>query len=281
MATLLIARLVLLEAARRRLAPVVVVLTICGIALSAWGFNRIAADPSMARGTATLAALVSALVVFMAFMFTNVLALGAALVGANALGAELENGTLLSILPRPVRRAEIFAGKWLGAFGVTALFGACAVGLEIAVLWWQTAYLPPDPGKALLYLFAILAAVTLCAVAFATRLAPLTAAIAAVVLYGAAWIDGVVHAVAIVLNKDTLAQTTLAIGLIFPSDGLWRGVLNALEPAALRAAGLSGPGSAGPFAISGPPTAAFLWWSAVWFVAVALAGHAAFRARDL
>jgi hypothetical protein len=86
------------------------------------------------------------------------------------------------------------------------------------------------------------------------RMAPLTAAIVTVVFYGAAWIDGIAHLIANALGNEGVAQGTLAAGLLFPSDGLWRGALYGLEPVAMRAAGVNGAGGAGPFAVLGPPT---------------------------
>ena len=51
---------------------------------------------------------------FRLFMFSFVLALGAAFVGAPSIHNDVESGVMLAILPRPVRRSEVVLGKWLG-----------------------------------------------------------------------------------------------------------------------------------------------------------------------
>jgi ABC-type transport system involved in multi-copper enzyme maturation permease subunit len=279
MPALLIARLVVLEAVRRRLAVAAAGLTLAGIAFTGWGFAKLAQQ--LGSSSLQLAGAVSGIVILMAFMFITVLALGAALIGATALGTELENGTLLAILPRPLYRIELLAGKWLGAFGVIFIYGVFAIGLEAAIVKYTTGYAAPDPLYALAFMFAAVALVVTCAMTLSVRLAPLTAAIVTVVFYGAAWIDGIAHLIANGLNNAGVAQGTLAAGLLFPSDGLWRGALYGLEPVAMRAAGLNGAGGAGPFAVLGPPTPAFLYWCALWLALVAWIGFASFRARDV
>jgi ABC-type transport system involved in multi-copper enzyme maturation permease subunit len=279
MPTLLIARLVILEAVRRRLALAAAGLTLAGIGLTGWAFVKLAEQ--FGRSSLQLAGAVSGIVILMAFMFVTVLALGAALIGATALGTELENGTLLSIIPRPLYRIELLAGKWLGAFGVVAIYGTCAIGLEAVIVRITTGYVAPQPLFSLAFFLAIVALVVTCAMTLSVRLAPLTAAIVTVVFYGAAWIDGIAHLISSSLGNDGVAQGTLAAGLLFPSDGLWRGALFGLEPVAMRAAGVNGAGSAGPFAVLGPPPEAFLAWCVVWVLLVAWAGVASFRTRDV
>jgi ABC-type transport system involved in multi-copper enzyme maturation permease subunit len=279
MPTLLVARLVVLEAIRRRLAVAAAGMTVAGIALSGCGFNRLSAQ--FGADSLQVAGAVSGIVIFMTFMFVTVLALASALIGATALGTELDNGTLLSILPRPLHRYELLAGKWLGAFGVVFIYGAASIGLESFVIWLTTGYVAPHPLEAAFYVFAVAAVMVTVAMTLSIRVAPLTSAIVAVVLYGAAWIDGIAHLIATALKNDGVSQGTLAASLLFPTDGLWRGALHGLEPAAMLAAGLNGPGSAGPFAVLGPPTPAFLALCATWFALVIWAGTRSFQTRDV
>jgi len=166
---LLVAKLVVLEAVRRRLAVAAAGLTLAGIAFTAWGFTKLAGQ--LGASSLQLAGAVSGIVIFMAFMFVTVLALAAALIGATALGTELENGTLLSILPRPLRRVDLLAGKWLGAFGVVALYATGAVALEAAIVKVTTGYSAPQPLLAMSFIFALVALTVTCAMALSVRMA--------------------------------------------------------------------------------------------------------------
>ena len=51
--------------------------------------------------------------------------------------SEIENRTALTLLAKPVWRAEFVLGKYLGVVAVIAVFCALLTGLLLAVLWWR------------------------------------------------------------------------------------------------------------------------------------------------
>jgi hypothetical protein len=51
--------------------------------------------------------------------------------------SEIENRTALTLLAKPVWRAEFIAGKFAGLAAVAAVFCALLTGLLLAVLWWR------------------------------------------------------------------------------------------------------------------------------------------------
>jgi ABC-type transport system involved in multi-copper enzyme maturation permease subunit len=108
---LIIARLTLLEALRRRLLWALGVLTITVVALTAWGFALLVANArERAVPSLELVVAVSQLLILVAFMFSFVLAMTAAFLGAPAIAADLESGVLQAVAARPIRRAEILLG---------------------------------------------------------------------------------------------------------------------------------------------------------------------------
>jgi ABC-type transport system involved in multi-copper enzyme maturation permease subunit len=283
---LLFAGLTLRELARRRLVAAVAVLTLAIVAFTAWGMHRLAtavvdgapiAEPAI-RGTA------AGIVMLLAFLFSFVLALGAALVGAPAMAESIANGEILAVLARPVRRADVALGRWLGTVVALAIYVAVAGGIELVVVRVATGYVPPQPLVALAYLCALAAVVTTSAVALATRLPALAAGIVSALLFGLAWIGGIVQSVGLALGNQRLADAGTVVALVFPSDALWRGALFALQPAVFTAvaanANANGAG-VNPFAVTSPPPAAMLEWTLGWVVVVLVAGIASFRTRDL
>ena len=58
---------------------------------------------------------VSQVLILIAFMFSFVLAMTAAFIGAPAIGGELESGVAQAILARPLRRSDVLLGRWLGS----------------------------------------------------------------------------------------------------------------------------------------------------------------------
>jgi hypothetical protein len=85
------------------------------------------------------------------------------------------------------------------------------------------------------------------------------------------------------IGNDGLTMTGLISRLVLPTDGLWRGAVYAMEPAAvvagLRAAGRFGAGN--PFSATEGPPPAFLAWTVIWFVLVIGLTLWSFRRREL
>ncbi len=286
MNVLLFAGLTLRELARRRLVAAVAVLTLAIVAFTAWGLHRLAtavvdgapiADPGKHAAAAGI-------VIVLAFLFSFVLALGAALVGAPAMAESIANGEILAVLARPLRRSDVALGRWLGTVVALALYVAVAGGIELFVVRVTTGYVPPYPLTALAYLCALAAVVTTAAVALATRLPALAAGIVAALLFGLAWIGGIIQSIGLALGNQRLADAGTVVALVFPSDALWRGALYALQPAVFTAVAANANASGGavnPFAVTSPPPPAMLAWAFGWTIAVLVAGIAAFRTRDL
>ncbi len=285
MNVLLFAGLTLRELMRRRLVAAVAILTLVIAVFTAWGMHRLAtavvdgspiSEPAV-RATA------AAIVILLAFLFSFVVALGAALVGAPAIGESIANGEILAVLARPVRRTEVVLGRWLGTLTALIVYVAAAGGLELIVVRAMTGYVPPHPLDALAYMAGLAAVVTTAAIALATRVPALAAGIVAVMLFGLAWIGGIVEAIGIALGNERLADAGTLVALAFPSDALWRGALFNLQPAVFTAiaANANGNGNVNPFTVTSPMPNALLAWAVGWIVVVLTAGIVAFRTRDL
>ena len=66
---------------------------------------------------------VSQVLILVAFMFSFVLAMTAAFLGAPAIAADLESGVAHAMLARPIRRADLVVGRWIGL--VAIVVGLC------------------------------------------------------------------------------------------------------------------------------------------------------------
>jgi ABC-type transport system involved in multi-copper enzyme maturation permease subunit len=286
MTLLLFAGLTLRELARRRLVAAVALLTLAIVAFTAWGLHRLAtavvdgapiAEPGV-RGAA------AGIVILLAFLFSFVIALGAALVGAPAMAESIANGEILAVLARPVRRADVALGRWLGTVVALAIYVAVAGGVELFVVQLTTGYVPPQPLLALAYLCGLACVVTTAAVALATRLPGLAAGIVAALLFGLAWIGGIIESIGLALGNQRLADAGTVVALLFPTDAFWRGAVYALQPAVFATVSVSANANGAgvnPFAVTSPPPTAILAWAFGWIVVVLVAGIMAFRSRDL
>jgi hypothetical protein len=100
---LLFASLTLRELLRRRLVAAAGVLTLVIVAFTAWGMHRLATAvvDGQPIGEPAVRTAAASIVLLLAFLFSFVLALGAALVGAPAMAESIANGEILAVLARP------------------------------------------------------------------------------------------------------------------------------------------------------------------------------------
>ena len=152
-AMIVIARLTVLELVRRRVVWVLAILTLVSVTLVGLGLARLV-DLARDRGTVELSIQigVSQVLILIAFMFSFVLAMTAAFIGAPAIGGDLESGVAAAILARPLRRAEILLGRWLGCALVVAAYAAASGLLAIVVTRLVSGYGPPEPLLAIAFL---------------------------------------------------------------------------------------------------------------------------------
>ena len=283
---LVIARLTVQEASRRRLLLALVILTLLVVGFSAWGFNKIT-TVTRSDGTvlppAAVTAITSQLLIVITFMYSGVLALSAAVVAGPLISSEVESGLLLSMLARPVRRSEIVIGKWLGLAVLVAIYAAGSAFLEIAAVDWATGYVPPHPIELVLFVGAEGLALLSVGLLLSTRLSGITGGVIALVAWLMAWIAGVVGDIGVSLQNQAIENVGTISHLILPTDGLWRGAVYAMEPdvvlAALKAGGTIA--QANPFAAVDPPPVQFMAWVVVWFALMLALSVWSFRTREI
>jgi ABC-type transport system involved in multi-copper enzyme maturation permease subunit len=267
----IIAWLTIREAARRRILWVLIALTLISVAITGWGTERLA---TLARTSGTgelqIQVGVSQVLILVAFMFSFVIAMTAAFLGAPAIASDLESGVALAILARPIRRADLVVGRWLGLTLVVSGYAIASGLLEIAVVRLLTGHAPPEPWIAVVFLAAQATVLLSIALLLSTRLPAIASGAICVVLYGLAWMAGVFAGIGRVFGVDALVSVAQASRWIFPSDGLWRGVVYGLEPplVVLGATRFGAAADANPFFASSPPPVEFIVWSVIWIAAV-------------
>lgn len=282
---IVIARLTIRELVRRRVVWVLTALSILSVLLVGWGLERLV---TLAREDGVdelqIQIGVSQVLILIAFMFSFVLAMTAAFVGAPAVGGDLESGVALAVLARPIRRAEMLMGRWLGCACVvvayTVLSGLLAIGAAALV----SGYTPPEPLLALGFLSGQALVLLSLTLALGSVLPTIAAGAIAVVGFGLGWMAGVMAGIASALGIELLGQIAEVSRWLLPSDGLWRGVIYGLEPplVLLMAAGeVPELANANPFYAAAPPALAFVVWSVVWIGLVLGVAAWWFERRDL
>ncbi len=282
---LTIARVTIAETIRRRLFLALLLLTLGSIALSWWGFDQVATFQPRGEPLepAARTLLESQLLILVTFMFSFVLGISAAFIAAPMMAGDLESGVALAMLARPLRRAELVLGKWLGVVLLVAGYTIAAGVAELIVVDLATGYTPPHPVEAIAFLVAEAAILATLALALATRISAITAGVLVVGAFGAAWVLGIIGGIGAAFDNATVAAIGDASRVLVPTDGLWRGALYQLEPAAVLLAYAQAPRTAAafPFYVNAPASLAYVAWTLAWIALVLLAGLWSFRRREL
>lgn len=284
-ATVVIAGLTLREVLRRRLLWVLLGLSVVSVLFVGWAVTQLvshARDSGMDEVRITLG--VSQVLVIIAFMFSFVLAMSGAFLAAPAIATDVESGTALAMLARPISRADLVLGRWVGLSLVTGSYAVVSSLLAIAVVASVSGYVPPEPLTAVACLVGQAILTLTLALALGTRLPSMAAGAIAVACFGAAWLGGFLASVAGLLRAQAIVPTLDLVRLVLPTDLLWRGVIHGLEPSVvtLLARGVATTRSTyDPFFALQPIGVEAGLWALAWMALVLAAGVMAFGRREL
>jgi ABC-2 type transport system permease protein len=280
------AKLTIWEASRRKLLIALVLLTLAIIVGTSFLMSRlwtVGGQNGRPLSEVEVRLIASQLLILIAFMFSAVLALSSVMVAAPSISADVESGLVLSMLSRPVRRADLVIGKWLGLAVLVIAYAGGSGFLELLGISLTTGYVPPHPVELLAYVAGEGLILLTLALLLSTRLPGMTGGIIGLVAYFVAWVGGILGGVGIAIGNDALRHTGTVIGLLIPTDQLWRGAVYSMEPASIlaaaRAAGRFNGGN--PFLVSDPPPFAFLAWTAVWILGLLALTMWSFRKREV
>jgi ABC-type transport system involved in multi-copper enzyme maturation permease subunit len=279
---LTIAALTLREASRRRVLLALAVLTVLLLALSGWGFSKLAAESGGSALTSGEARLTASIVLnLVMFGFSLIAALGTAFLAGPTLAGETESGIALAVLARPIRRSAFLLGKWLGLVTFGSGFVVLAGLAQCLVVRATADYWPPDPATALALLAAQTTVLLTLAVLLSTAISPMASGVVAVGLFGTTWVAGVVGGVGESLGNDSVARVGTVSRMLLPTDGLWQGAMHAFQdPSVFTTFG--GPDVAAfPFLSEASLTASYLAWAALWVAMVWGLAAASFVRKDL
>jgi len=278
---LLIARYTLHEAARKRLLLAVLVLTVLFLAVYGVGSQLLADEirRNVSRGPAL--PFVAGLMSLMAFYIVSFLGgLLAIFIALGSIAGEVETGTILALAARPIRRWQIVAGKWLAlALLVTCYLVTVSTGV-LVLSQRSTGYAPPNAAGAVTLI--VLEAVLLLSLTMlgSASLSTLTNGAIVFMLYGVAWVGGLVESVGSIFGNNAMINAGIVASLLVPSDALWKGASFHLQPVAMILAQNVSP-AANPFAAATPMAMPMLVYSVLYTVTCLLLAMRVFSARDL
>lgn len=292
MGLLLITRFTLQEAIRRKLFLAVVILSTLlliaftillniavNIAIPGGGAN----NTNIQLEVLSAGVVITILAIWLVYLLSSLLTI---VLTAGMISSEVEAGTFSIIVPKPLTRAEIVFGKWLGYALIVIVYNALVFFAFLVVIHQETGYWPDQAlsayGMLNLISLALLALTTL-----GSSLVPtiVNGAIVLVLFIGAPVASIVQFFVKIISHSPNQAMQNIAtiINLIMPTDALWHGVSYFLIPntATLEVLGLSSDGFNTPFTSAEPIAGALLIWVALYCIGLPVLAAWRFQHRDL
>jgi len=297
MNVLVVARWTVLEARRRRLLLAGVILSVAFVALFAVGFALLYQDQQRAlveEGQALggggpaareeLLAISTILVVLGLYGVQFLAALLGLFLGVASVSPEIDSGALHAVLARPLSRLEYLLGRFLALAGLLTAYVVVMSGSLLLIARIVAGYQPGDVTRVvglMVLQVLILLAVSLLG---STVLPTLANGVVMLVLFGLAWLGGIIGFVGTIPpGNELLANLGTAVSLLLPADAVWRGAsFHVLPPSFLVASSFANGEEVGiPFASTVPLAPAMLAWALAYPVACLTLAAAAFRRRDL
>jgi ABC-type transport system involved in multi-copper enzyme maturation permease subunit len=275
------------ESVRRRVFPVVLVLT--GAFLGLYGFGTCKAYQSIDPfSTESLdgGALVDTQVLFSATLFGlsifAVLFLGTVLaifLTHAVVRGDAERGLLQPLVVRPVGRAALLAGRFGAAALVCAVYVLLVYTASLLITHWVTGWWPDQiflPAIELAVAVAVIVAISLFG---SIVLSAIANGIAIFMVFGAGLVAGLLGQIGEALNSDSLNTIANVASWALPFEALYQDALNRItaDTAGFTKAALS----LGPFGGAQPAGAWLYPYVVGYFAVLAAIGLWAFNRKDL
>lgn len=281
MVVLTITRLTFLEAVRRKIALAALLLGLAFLVLYTLGFHFITHETGLDDSGPMTNLLHNQVYNFLTnagLYAVNFLAIAmAALVSADTLAGEINSGTIQAIVTKPVRRAEIVLGKWLGFAGLLALYLLLMAGGVMGIVYLDAGYQVPNAltGVSIIYLESLL--IMTLTLTCSSMFSALATGGIVFGLYGLAFIGGWVEQIGTVLKNQTAINIGILSSLIIPSEALFRRAAFEMTSQVVQSLGLS----FGPAFVISVPSPAMVIYAGLYLIAMLGLAIRQFSRRDL
>lgn len=199
----------------------------------------------------------------------------AALLGADTLAGEINSGTIQTIVSKPIRRADVILGKWLGFAGLLGLYLVFMAGGVVLSMVIQSGYVADNllNGLGLIYLetLLIMTITLMCSASF-----PALATGGIVFgMYGLAFIGGWIEQIGAIFQNPTAVKIGILTSLIIPSESLWRRAAFEMQTPLGGVLGMS------PFAATSVPSLLMIIYAILYLLVALILSIRTFQRRDL
>jgi Cu-processing system permease protein len=278
------------ESVRRRVFPVVLVLTVAFLGLYGFGVYKAyqSIDPNATEsiGNGADNAIVDTQVLFSATLFGlsifAVLFLGTVLaifLTHAVVRGDAERGLLQPLVVRPVGRAALLAGRFGAAAIVCAVYVILVYTVSLVITHWVTGWWPDQIFVPALELAAAVAVIVAISLFGSIVLSAIANGIAIFMVFGAGLVAGLLGQIGEALDSDSLNTIANVASWALPFEALYQDALNRItsDTAGFTKVALS----LGPFGGAQPAGAWLYPYVVGYFAVLAAIGLWAFNRKDL
>lgn len=273
----LIARLTFHEARRRKIMWAAVLLGLAFLAIYALGLYFLRGEivtgmEQYPQGTLTA---VNMLVMMALYAVNFLIIVMTVLTSVDTIAGEVASGAIHAIATKPIRRAEILLGKWLGFAVMLVLYAALMIGGVVVTTRLLTGYTPPNilRGSLLMLLEGFI--VLHLSLLGGTFLSTLANGVFVLGLFGIAFIGGWMEEFGSLMHNETVVNIGILSSLIMPSEAMWRWAAYLMQPPLLRSF------AASPFGGTSQPSLAMIAYTFAYLTAALVVAIRNFARKDL
>jgi Cu-processing system permease protein len=198
-----------------------------------------------------------------------------ALMPVDTISGEIGSGAIQSLATKPVPRASIVVGKWLGTLAIVLGYAALLVGGVLVSTFLITGFTPPGVAVGAPLMLLEGALVMTLSIAGGTRFSTLANGVFVFGMYGVAFVGGWVEQIGTLFGNDSARYVGVVASLLMPSESLWQLAAYNMQPAIMRDVNLT------PFSPASVPSAAMVVWAAAYILATLAVAVRQFGRRNL
>jgi Cu-processing system permease protein len=199
----------------------------------------------------------------------------AALITADTLAGEISNGIIQSVATKPIYRFQIVCGKWLGNALLLAAYILLMAGGASLSIYLQSGYVAPNLFLGFLLLFENSIMIMTVTLAFSSTLSTLATGGTIFGLFGIAFIGGWVERIGTLLDNRTAVNIGILTSLFMPSESIWNLAANRMTNPLINTL------NASPFSSASVPSPLMSGYTVVYLVVFLLIAIRQFSKRDL
>jgi len=222
------------EIYRKKIFHFIAILTILYLSLLTFIIYNVGKEMAQVGSLVNMITNISSIISFLGFYFSSMLvAFLTVMLSIGMVSSELESGTVLTILTKPIKRSEYILGKYIGTSMLIIIYSAILYIAVIIISTVSKISIVDTFGVLVLakgFIFFILEPLTLLALILygSTKFKTLNNGIFIIAIYILGIISTVIEQIGSLTKNDTLTTLGIISSLISPFDAIYKKMVSTI-----------------------------------------------------